>query len=238
MLWSTFSETLINSWTLVKETLARDFDPQIFLLPLLKEYFARVRASMVAAGPNVNNPSCIVYDPKMGFGYKGFQQAANPSTSAIPQIYLHYEPVYIDLLLALSERTLFSTFSNESVVLLKSVWRWLGAFTSPRVHPEQSAMQREHNKLFETAQSTVTNNTGSLLLPTIDQLLSTSTPAVDSSSNTPKHEVHADKALLESIVRTCLEAQRTPSFHGVGICRSPGARSLATVYNVSLHYFT
>lgn len=268
MLWSTFSETMLSSWTLMKETLARDFDILPFLLPLLHEYFSRVRASLVVEGSNFSALN-TEYEPKVGFGYKGFDAvdpdtnisastfassstSTSTSTSVIPQLLLHYEPVYVDLLLSLAEQMVFTTFSQESVLLLQTVWQWLGAFTSARVHPDQGTLQNEYETAVKTAQQDTTPSKAvdSLLLPTTDLLLTTSMLSADEragvsvSEQRKLYEMHANKALLESITRTCMEAQSLPGAYGVGIRKSPGTRSLEAVCKVRhflnfsfLHFF-
>lgn len=128
--------------------------------------------------------------------------------SVTPEVGLHYSPVYVDVLLTLSEELVRITRSGIAVTFLHSVWKWLQLFTSCKQHKQQAAMQLKRdlrNKQFTSSPSSHIGAFNSGVFPSTLPALATGGVEKDVHIS---HESHADRALLTSIARMTVYAQQ------------------------------
>jgi hypothetical protein len=197
-LWGAFADSLLTSSQLIITTLARDFDILSFLLPVLSQLFARVQASTASQKPEP-------VQAQLTSTAASFLDMSDTTTAAaaVTEVHVHYQPVYVDVLLTMAEQFVAATRCGMAVTFLQSVWKWLGAFTSARMHPQQVALQQKRDL---AAQSAAALGSNGLLLPTTGGATESGT-ASDASKDAP-YQPHADRALLQSIVRMTLLAQQ------------------------------
>lgn len=232
LLWSSFAESLVSSWQLITATLSRDFDVLPLLMPLLTELFARVQASMLVPMAAASNRSNA---PTPSASYANFLELGEVGAgpAAVPEVGIHYQPVYVDLLLVLAEQLVTVTRSGIAVSFLQSVWKWLQAFTSVRQHKQQAATQLKRDlRSKQLAPAGLGFGAGSsLLFPSnLAAIAPLATAAVESSGDEHvSHESHADKALLESIARVTVQAQSHQHLHSVAAPEVAGTSAVEAV---------
>jgi hypothetical protein len=163
---------------------------------VLSQLFARVQASTASQKPE---PSKTTLTSTAA----SFLDLSDDTTtaSAVTEVHVHYQPVYVDVLLSMAEQFVAATRCGMAVTFLQSVWKWLGAFTSARTHPQQAALQQKRDLAAQNAAAVGSNG---LLIPMTGAALST---AGDAAVDAP-YQQHADRALLQSIVRMTLLAQQ------------------------------
>lgn len=189
LLWSAFSESLLSSWQLIVSTLSSSFDILDMLMPLLTQYFARVQASLLV-GPAA---ATAVKAAKTGdANFMDFSELPSGASEAVVEIAVHYQPVYVDVLIALTEQLVTATRSSVAVAFLQDVWKWLATFTSSRAHPQQAVVQAKKDLAVQNA---------------------TAIPVSSEDVEPPKiatvtHEIHANMVLLQSIARMTVVAQQ------------------------------
>ena len=130
--------------------------------------------------------------------------------SVTPEVGLHYSPVYVDVLLTLSEELVRITRSGIAVTFLHSVWKWLQLFTSCKQHKQQAAMQLKRdlrNKQFSSPSSHIGAFNSGVFPSTLPALAALTTGGVEKDVHI-SHESHADRALLTSIARMTVYAQQ------------------------------
>jgi hypothetical protein len=194
-LWSTFADSLLISSQLIITTLARDFDILSFMLPVLSQLFARVQASTASQKPEP-------VQAQLTSTAASFLDLSDTATAAaaVTEVHVHYQPVYVDILLTMAEQFVAATRCGMAVTFLQSIWKWLGAFTTARTHPQQAALQQKRDLAAQSANALGSNG---LLLPTS----AGAAPMTDVTADAP-YQQHADRALLQSIVRMTLLAQQ------------------------------
>lgn len=201
LLWNAFSESLLSSWQLIITTLSGQFDILSTLMSLLSQYFARVQASILVAPPSKPAASAAKGN------FLDFGEVSSGGAADVTEIGIFYQPVYVDVLIALSEQLVTATRSGIAVTFLQSVWKWLATLTSARVHKQQAALQAKKDLAAQAA--------GNSAFP---------------ASDAPKtviiaHALHADKVLLQSIARMTVVAQQH-HLHSVSVPALMGCPSI------------
>lgn len=221
-MWSSFSESLVSSWQLIATTLSRDFDVLSLLLPLLTELFSRVQASMLVSSASVDGRSAA---PTPSASYASFLELGEVGAgpAAVPEVGIYYQSVYVDVLLVLAEQLVLTTKSGIATAFLQSVWKWLQAFTSFKQHKQQAATQLKRDLRSKQLAPPVAGAGSSLLFPSNLAAIAPLATEVAPKDVHVSHEAHADKALLESIARMTVMAQRQQHLHAASVTEAVGS---------------
>lgn len=233
-MWSAFAESLLSSWQLITTTLSRDFDLLSLLLPLLQEYFSRVQASMlVPVYPNGANSAA----PTPSSSYASFLELGEVGAgpAAIPEVGIHYQPMYVDVLVALAEQLVMVTRSGAAVSFLLSVWKWLQAFTTVKQHKQQAAMQLKKDLRSKqlSAVGFGANSSTSLLFPSnlaSISPLATAQAEVPIEDSVVAHEAHADQVLLQSVARMTVYTQQQQHLHSASVPQVVGTSAIEAAH--------
>jgi len=208
-------------------TLSKDFDLLSLLLPLLHELFARVQASMlVPMHPHGGNSAA----PTPISSYTHFLELGEVGTgpATIPEVGIHYQPVYVDILVALTEQLVLVTRSGIAVSFLQTVWKWLQAFTTAKQHKQQAELQLKkelRSKQLASADFSA-NSTASLLFPSnLTSMAPLATVQVEAPAESvvEAHETHADQVLLQSVARMTVYAQHQQHLHAASVPQVVGS---------------
>lgn len=227
----------MSSWQLITATLSRDFDVLPLLMPLLTELFTRVQASVLVPMAGANGRSNA---PTPSASYANFLELGEVGAgpAAVPEVGIYYQPVYVDVLLVLSEQLVTVTKSGVAVSFLQSVWKWLQAFTTVKQHKHQAATQLKRDlRSKQLAPPSFGVSSGLLFPSNLAAIAPLATVEADRSDEvTASHEAHADKALLESIARVTVLAQSGQHLHSAaapevaGTSPAEAARVMQNLY--------
>lgn len=202
-------ESLLTSWQLVTATLSRDFDVLSLLLPLLSQVFARVQASTVRSAPAASQGGGAISDTAASFLGMDSAKETGVGVESVKELHAYYEPVYVDILLALAEQLVVATRSGIAVTFLQSVWQWLASLTAARANPAQAALQLKYDMARKAAGPSLGG--GGLLVPTVGVPAASGPEGGADSGNA--FDEHAGRALLQSLVRMSLLAQQSQHLH-------------------------
>jgi hypothetical protein len=235
-LWNAFSESLLTCWQVVISTLGSRYDAQMLLLPLLAQLFQRVQASVVVpcapasaatktdtGAKNENAHNFLDLMPAEASGAEEVAAGVGVSVKAAERFEVHYQPVYLEVLVSLTEQLVAATSSGASVAFLHNVWRWLGTLTSIRANKQQAAVQLQIELAQKNAAAAATaaaSTTAPLSLLDSFSLASGGDTSLmggvvgssvgGSSGAGQPYEKHADFLLFQSISRVLALTQRHP----------------------------
>ena len=220
-LWQTFADSLLTSWHLICSTLNSQFDVQTLLLPLLTQYFARVKASILVqrnATTNVNAsaPASVARSPSIsGSDFIDFGPSNTGGNGGVPEVTVHYHPIYVDVLITLTEQLVSITRSGAAVSFMHTVWQWLGTLTSIRANPQQQVLQRKRD--LELGAVGAAPSLVPLLSPS-GNISTAASLTANGDAMQVQHQKHADSALLQSISRMTIMAQQQQHVYANGSC--------------------
>ena len=214
-------------------TMAQDFDVVQLLMPLLTQLFERVQASVTVCAPVIavasrNNTIPSTPTSLLDLGEVTPRPLATPT-----EVLLYYQPVYIDVLIALTEKLVTATCSGIAIAFLQSVWQWLSTFTTIKKHPLQTATQLKRDIMHAESAN---NGHNSLLIPVIAAPTHSHSSTANSTADRVDSELHADKTLLLSITRMTIYAQQCMSLHSTTASLNMGTPSHREVAQVCIKY--
>lgn len=113
----------------------QNIDKMDFVLPITTEYFKRVRTSL---------------ERPLTFRSLSAISPSHVDVSEIHCVNIIYESIYVELLFSLIEMLINSSSvdNDNSITLLKHIWKWTSSLTSVRAHSLQKQFQMKANDQF------------------------------------------------------------------------------------------